>query len=235
MNFPETPETATEDFREIGPAVVITSSRFWEDLASKIRVKIGDSGWIKRKLFGLSERIGGAVVDREREKRRVPFFLRVLHLDRLLDRLSPASRSGGMLSDQGGRDGRPPYQSRCHTVFPRKGPQPQTRLRSHRGGRGVPGAAGRRSQAGDRGQAAAEDRGEDRRRPGGPRPRAPQTSWATTRTRRRRRRRSRTAGSIPEMRATSIRTATSSSSGAKRRSCARKTGRPSPRISSRRG
>ena len=47
MNFPETPETATEDFREIGPAVVITSSRFWEDLASTIRVKIGDSGWVK--------------------------------------------------------------------------------------------------------------------------------------------------------------------------------------------
>ncbi|MGD0660918.1 MAG: AMP-binding protein [Syntrophorhabdales bacterium] len=78
MNFPETPETATEDFREIGPAVVITSSRFWEDLASTIRVKIGDSGWAKRTLFRLSERIGGAVVDREREKRPLPLYLRAL-------------------------------------------------------------------------------------------------------------------------------------------------------------
>ncbi len=78
MNFPETPETATEDFREIGPAVVITSSRFWEDLASTIRVKIGDSGWMKRTLFRLSERIGGAVVDREREKRPLPLYLRAL-------------------------------------------------------------------------------------------------------------------------------------------------------------
>jgi len=42
MNFPETLETMTEDFREIGPVVIITSSRFWEDLASKIRVKIAD-------------------------------------------------------------------------------------------------------------------------------------------------------------------------------------------------
>ena len=56
MNFPETPETATEDFREIGPAVVITSSRFWEDLASKIRVKIGDSGWVKRQPLPLCPR-----------------------------------------------------------------------------------------------------------------------------------------------------------------------------------
>jgi len=80
MNFPETPETATEDFREIGPAVVITSSRFWEDLASTIRVKIGDAGWTKRMLFRMGERIGGAVVDRERERRPLPFFLRALRL-----------------------------------------------------------------------------------------------------------------------------------------------------------
>ncbi|MGD0919697.1 MAG: AMP-binding protein [Thermodesulfobacteriota bacterium] len=79
MNFPETPETATEDFREIGPAVVITSSRFWEDLASKIRVKIADAGWVKRKLFALGEKIGGAVVDRESKKESVPSYLQWLH------------------------------------------------------------------------------------------------------------------------------------------------------------
>jgi long-chain acyl-CoA synthetase len=79
MNFPETPETATEDFREIGPIVVITSSRFWEDLASKIRVKMADAGWVKRKLFALGEKIGGAVIDRESKKEPVPSYLRWLH------------------------------------------------------------------------------------------------------------------------------------------------------------
>ncbi len=79
MNFPETLETQAEDFREIGPVVIITSSRFWEDLASKIRVKIADSGWVKRKLFYLGERIGGAVVDRESKKEPVPATLRILH------------------------------------------------------------------------------------------------------------------------------------------------------------
>jgi long-chain acyl-CoA synthetase len=79
MNFPETPETATEDFREIGPVVVITSSRFWEDLASKIRVKIADAGWVKRKLFALGEKIGGAVVDHQSKKEPVPSYLEWLH------------------------------------------------------------------------------------------------------------------------------------------------------------
>jgi long-chain acyl-CoA synthetase len=72
-------ETQVEDFREIGPAVIITSSRFWEDLASKIRVKIADAGWIKRKLFALGEKIGGAVVDRESKKEPVPSYLQLLH------------------------------------------------------------------------------------------------------------------------------------------------------------
>jgi long-chain acyl-CoA synthetase len=79
MNFPETQETVAEDFREIGPAVIITSSRFWEDLASKIRVKIADAGWLKRKLFVLGEKVGGAVVDRESKKEPVPPLLRFLH------------------------------------------------------------------------------------------------------------------------------------------------------------
>src|SRR4030043_147397 len=79
MNFPETLETITEDFREIGQVVVITSSRFWEDLASKIRVKIADAGWVKRKLFTLGEKIGGALVDHESKKEPVPTTLQVLH------------------------------------------------------------------------------------------------------------------------------------------------------------
>jgi long-chain acyl-CoA synthetase len=79
MNFPETLETQAEDFREIGPVVIITSSRFWEDLASKIRVKIADAGFVKRKLFELGEKIGGAVVDRESKRQPVPKSLQYLH------------------------------------------------------------------------------------------------------------------------------------------------------------
>jgi long-chain acyl-CoA synthetase len=76
MNFPETFETAVEDFREIGPSVIITSSRFWEDLASKIRVKIADAGFIKRALYDFSQKIGLQVVNLESEKKPIPAKLR---------------------------------------------------------------------------------------------------------------------------------------------------------------
>jgi long-chain acyl-CoA synthetase len=79
MNFPETVETSVEDFREIGPTIIITSSRFWEDLASKIRVKISDSGPIKRGLYNLSQKIGGAVERLKSEKKQVSPALKLFH------------------------------------------------------------------------------------------------------------------------------------------------------------
>ncbi|MDD5099463.1 MAG: AMP-binding protein [Syntrophales bacterium] len=79
MNFPETPETVVEDFREIGPSRIITASRFWEDLASRIRVKMADAGWIKRRLFGEAERIGRSVISHRIRKAPVPLYLSLLH------------------------------------------------------------------------------------------------------------------------------------------------------------
>jgi long-chain acyl-CoA synthetase len=79
MNFPEMPETVTEDFREIGPSFIITSSRFWEDLASRIMVKMNDAGVIKRGLFDISTKIGRKVVELQSKKESVPGYLRLMH------------------------------------------------------------------------------------------------------------------------------------------------------------
>jgi len=79
MNFPETPETVLEDFREIGPTRIITSSRFWEDLASRIRVRMSDAGWLKRRLFSEGERIGRAVASRKVRGGKIPLPLWLLH------------------------------------------------------------------------------------------------------------------------------------------------------------
>lgn len=94
MNFPETPETVLDDFRDIGPSILITASRFWEDMASRIRVKISDASWIKRKLFYLGERVGRSVVQKKLQKQTISWpvkvlygFLRVAVYNPLLDRL----------------------------------------------------------------------------------------------------------------------------------------------------
>jgi len=78
MNFPETPETVQEDFREIGPSLIITSSRFWEDLASSIMVKMADSGLIKRILFHGSVKIGRKIVELKSHKESISPLLELL-------------------------------------------------------------------------------------------------------------------------------------------------------------
>jgi long-chain acyl-CoA synthetase len=94
MNFPETAETVLEDFRDVGPSMLITASRFWEDMASRIRVKISDAGWINRKLFYLGESIGRSVVEKKLHKQNISGpskvlyrFLKLAVYNPLLDRL----------------------------------------------------------------------------------------------------------------------------------------------------
>ena len=79
MNFPETPETVIDDFREIGPSLLITASRFWEDLSSRIMVKMSDASLINRKMFDLSAQIGRRVADRTSRGEVLPFYLKALH------------------------------------------------------------------------------------------------------------------------------------------------------------
>lgn len=94
MNFPETAETVLEDFRDIGPSILITASRFWEDMASRIRVKISDASFIKRKLFYWGESVGRSVVEKKLHKQKISWPQKVLYqfmtlavYNPLLDRL----------------------------------------------------------------------------------------------------------------------------------------------------
>ena len=101
MNFPEMPETVVEDFREIGPSRIITASRFWEDMASNIRVKMGDAGFIKRYLFNQAERVGRLMENTRMQKKKPSLLLSFLHklssiiiYRRLLDRMGCANFLG---------------------------------------------------------------------------------------------------------------------------------------------
>ncbi len=78
VNFAEMPDTMTEDFREIGPSMIISSSRFWEDMASRIMVKMDDAGFIRSKLFSMSIEIGKKVVEIESRRESVPSYLNLI-------------------------------------------------------------------------------------------------------------------------------------------------------------
>ncbi|MBW2607678.1 MAG: AMP-binding protein [Deltaproteobacteria bacterium] len=74
INFPEAPETAQENIREIGPHVMFAPPRMYEEMTRKVQVKYLDATWIKRKLYELSTKIGYHVANLKFEKKPVPFY-----------------------------------------------------------------------------------------------------------------------------------------------------------------
>jgi long-chain acyl-CoA synthetase len=79
INFPEEPETALHDIREIGPNVMFAPPRIWEGLNSTVQVKIMDTTPLKRFLYERLMPIGYKVADLRLERGGVPAFWRVLY------------------------------------------------------------------------------------------------------------------------------------------------------------
>jgi len=63
LNFPEEPETVQQNIREIGPRVMFSPPRIWENLVSRVQVKIEDSSWLKRKIYNWALPIGYQMAD----------------------------------------------------------------------------------------------------------------------------------------------------------------------------
>lgn len=80
VNFPEEPETVTENRREIAPNVMFSPPMIWENLAASIQVKIMDASWLKRKAFNLALPVGYQMADCKFEKRNPSLWLQIRYL-----------------------------------------------------------------------------------------------------------------------------------------------------------
>ncbi|MEW6533606.1 MAG: AMP-binding protein [Thermodesulfobacteriota bacterium] len=80
INFPEEPETAQANVREVGPHVMFAPPRLYEQFTRTVQVKYLDATWLKRKLYELSMRIGYATAERKFEKKGVPWYLKFLRV-----------------------------------------------------------------------------------------------------------------------------------------------------------
>jgi len=77
VNFPEEPETVTENRREIAPNVMFSPPMIWENLAASIQVKVMDASWLKRKAFNMALPVGYEMADCKFEKRQPSVGLRI--------------------------------------------------------------------------------------------------------------------------------------------------------------
>ena len=109
VNFPEEPDTVQENLREIGPNVMFSPPRIWENLAASVQVKVMDASALKRFAFNRAMPIGVRMADCRFEKRQPSLGLRLAYLaaywgvfralrDRLgFSRLRSASTGGAAL------------------------------------------------------------------------------------------------------------------------------------------
>jgi long-chain acyl-CoA synthetase len=79
LNFPEEPDTAQENIREIGPHVMFAPPRLYEGMTRSVQVRHIDSSWLKRTVYRLATSIGYRVADIEFQRKPVPFVWKVLN------------------------------------------------------------------------------------------------------------------------------------------------------------
>lgn len=79
VNFPEEPETVAENIREIGPHIIFSPPRIWEDIVSKVQVMIEDSCPLKRFFYRFLMPVGYRMADHKFNRTVPPLGLRILY------------------------------------------------------------------------------------------------------------------------------------------------------------
>jgi len=78
LNFPEEPETARENIREIGPHVMFAPPRVYEEMVRNVQVKYLDASWSKRKIYEWAMGMGYHVADLKFSKKPIPLHWKIL-------------------------------------------------------------------------------------------------------------------------------------------------------------
>ncbi len=79
LNFPEEPDTAQHNIREVGPHVMFAPPRLYEGMTRQVQVKHMDATWIKRMIYNFATKVGYKVANLKFEKQPVPLHWKFLN------------------------------------------------------------------------------------------------------------------------------------------------------------
>jgi len=101
VNFPERPETAMTDLREIGPTHLLLAPRVWEEMAADVRARVMDAPRPTRWLYDLAMRRGKDALERGTRDRLADVVLLRALKDRLgFSRIRSAATGGAALGPE---------------------------------------------------------------------------------------------------------------------------------------
>ncbi len=78
LNFPEEPETAQHNVREIGPHVMFAPPRMYEQFVREVQVKHLDATWLKRTIYNWAITVGQRVADKMFEKEPLSAYDKIM-------------------------------------------------------------------------------------------------------------------------------------------------------------
>ncbi|KUJ96902.1 MAG: long-chain acyl-CoA synthetase [Desulfonauticus sp.] len=76
VNFPEEPDTVQENIREIGPHLIFSPPRVWENLAARVQVKIMETTPVKRFLYNLFYPLGLKYANKVLNQEKVSWWIK---------------------------------------------------------------------------------------------------------------------------------------------------------------
>jgi len=79
LSFAEEAATQRADLRELGPNVMFSPPRIWEDMLSSIMVRVGEAGWLKRKAFAWGQAVGDRYAETRLKGAKPGLLLRLQH------------------------------------------------------------------------------------------------------------------------------------------------------------
>jgi len=75
INFPESVETSMSDLKEIGPHFMFGAPRVYETIRSQIWLKIDESYWLNKKLYGFFMKVGEKAAEYRMSGKKLPIKL----------------------------------------------------------------------------------------------------------------------------------------------------------------
>jgi len=79
LSFAEEAATQRSDLRELGPNVMFSPPRIWEDMLSSIMVRVGEAGWLKRRTFAWGQAVGDRYAETRLKGQKPGLLLRLEH------------------------------------------------------------------------------------------------------------------------------------------------------------
>jgi long-chain acyl-CoA synthetase len=79
INCPENVSTVAHDMKEMGPTYIFQPPRIWENILTKVMIKMEDAAWIKRKMFHYFLGVAGQVERLRISHKPIPFSKGLLY------------------------------------------------------------------------------------------------------------------------------------------------------------